>query len=145
MSHRSEHWSARVKRITAEKIEKIAKKLRQLPPVQKKPEYSAEEAIGMLKGEITAMRKRGYSLLQVADALRAEGLEIDTLTLKGTLQPPAEPPSRPQKASSKKVTPIPTKAAVKAKNPTTVRPSRAPKSRRSYGAMFELKPDTEDL
>lgn len=142
-----------MKRITAEKIEKIAKKLRGLPPVQKKPEYSASEAIGMLKGEITAMRKRGYSLLQVADALRTEGLEIDTPTLKGVLQPPPEPEVRATKPASAKGTPKkvappvtarPTKTAAKAKKPTTGRPGRNATSR-SYGAMFELKPDTEDI
>ena len=136
-----------MKRITAEKIEKIAKKLRALPPVQKKPEYSAEEAIGMLKGEITAMRKRGYSLLQVSAALRAEGLEIDALTLKGTLQPPidsAPATKTASKAPAKKVTPLPAKTAAKGKKASPVRPGRASKTR-SYEAMFELKPDTEDI
>jgi len=135
-----------VKRITAEKIEKIAKKLRQMPPVQKKPEYSPEEAISMLKGEISAMRKRGYSMIQIAQALRGEGLEIDTPTLKGYLQPAAEPaPTRAPASTKKKAVPAPTKQpATKSKKLTATRPSRAPKGR-THDAMFELKPDTEDI
>lgn len=140
-----------MKRITADRIERIAKKLRALPPVQKKPEYSAEEAIGLLKSEISAMRKRGYSLMQVADALRAEGLEIDAVTLKGTLQPPVEAVAPATKVASgakgaaKKITALPAKSAAKGKKATTVRPGRAAKARSSYGAMFDLKPDTEDI
>lgn len=134
-------------RITAEKIEKIAKKLRQLPPVQKKPEYSAEEAINLLKTEISAMKKRGYSLIQIAQALRAEGLEVDTPTLKGYLQPATEPaPSRAPKALKKPALPAakpPDKKATKKVTP--LRTTRAPKSTRIRGAMFELKPDTEDI
>lgn len=134
-------------RITAEKIEKIAKKLRQLPPVQKKPEYSAEEAISLLKTEISAMKKRGYSLVQIAQTLRAEGLEIDTPSLKSYLQPAADPvPTRAPKALKKSAPPTAKPSEKKAvKKVTPLRTTRAAKSTRIRGAMFELKPDTEDI
>lgn len=74
-------------KLTTEKIEAIALKLRELPPIEKKKtEVSKQEAVRLLSKEITAMQKRGYTLLQISEALRGEGLNIATPTLKTYLQ-----------------------------------------------------------
>ncbi|AMM18772.1 protein mobC (plasmid) [Burkholderia sp. PAMC 28687] len=74
-------------KITPEKIEAIAAKLRELPPIEKpKPEFSKQEAVKLLSKEIVAMQKRGYTLLQISEALRDEGLSLSTPTLKTYLQ-----------------------------------------------------------
>ncbi|MFM0140457.1 protein mobC [Caballeronia grimmiae] len=74
-------------KLTTEKIEAIALKLRELPPIEKKKaEVSKQEAVKLLSKEIAAMQKRGYTLLQISEALRGEGLNIATPTLKTYLQ-----------------------------------------------------------
>jgi len=90
---------------TIEQIETIAAKLRELPPIEKKKrEVNKQSAIVLLAKEITALQKRGYTLDQIAETLRGEGLEITTPILKNALQrakpkkktdtPP--PPARPK-------------------------------------------------
>jgi methionine synthase II (cobalamin-independent) len=74
-------------KLTTEKIEAIALKLRELPPIEKKKvEVSKQDAVRLLSKEIAAMQKRGYTLLQISEALRGEGLNIATPTLKTYLQ-----------------------------------------------------------
>lgn len=74
-------------KLTPEKIEAIAAKLRELPAIEKKkPEFTKQEAVKLLSKEIVAMQKRGYTLVQISEALRGEGLSIATPTLKTYLQ-----------------------------------------------------------
>jgi methionine synthase II (cobalamin-independent) len=47
---------------------------------------SKQDAVRLLSKEIAAMQKRGYTLLQISEALRGEGLNIATPTLKTYLQ-----------------------------------------------------------
>lgn len=71
---------------TTEQLEQIAAKLQAMPPVEKKKEHSKQESVRILKKEIVSLQKRGYTLEQVAEALRGEGFEISTPTLKSYLQ-----------------------------------------------------------
>jgi methionine synthase II (cobalamin-independent) len=72
---------------TKEQLENIAAKLRDMPPVEKKKqEHSKQEAVKVLAKEIAAMQKRGYTLDQISEALRGEGLAVATPTLKSYLQ-----------------------------------------------------------
>lgn len=72
---------------TLEKLDAIAESLRQMPPIEtKKQELSKQEAIKVLAKEIVSMQKRGYTLEQISGALRGEGLEIATPTLKSYMQ-----------------------------------------------------------
>ncbi len=74
-------------RYTAEQIEAIAGKLRQLPPVEKKKrDFSGQEAIKSLAKDIGVLQRRGYSLEQISESLRGEGMDILTPTLKNYLQ-----------------------------------------------------------
>ena len=72
---------------TTEQLEAIAAKLREMPPVEKKKqEHSKQEAVRVLSKEIAALQKRGYTLDQISETLRGEGLSIATPTLKSYLQ-----------------------------------------------------------
>lgn len=73
--------------ITVEQVERIAEKLRALPPIEnKKRVVSKQESIKMLTGEIAGLRERGYTLEQIAELLTADQLEIGAPTLKSYLQ-----------------------------------------------------------
>lgn len=72
---------------TTEQLEAIAAKLREMPPVEKKKqEHSKQDAVRILSKEIALLQKRGYTLDQISETLRGEGLSIATPTLKSYLQ-----------------------------------------------------------
>ena len=72
---------------TLEMAQKLAEKLRALPPVDaSKQRLNKQEVVKHLAQEIAALQERGYSLDQVAESLRGHGLEITTPTLKSYLQ-----------------------------------------------------------
>lgn len=108
---------------TTEQLEAIALKLRQMPPAEKKKrDFSRQEAVKILAKEITALQRRGYSLEQISESLRGEGLDVATPTLKNYLQrskitkknPPKTPPNAPAGATAQAATekaPSPSKAA----------------------------------
>ena len=118
---------------TTEKIEAIAAKLRELPPVEKKKvEHSKQEAVSILAKEISAMQKRGYTLDQISETLRGEGLAVATPTLKSYLQR-AKPVNKKTGMQSPSDTPPPPAAN------TVKKPVDADK------ATFSPKPDTRDI
>lgn len=72
---------------TTEQIEVIAAKLREMPPADtSQQEYSKQAAIKILSKDIDLLKKRGYTMDQIADTLRHEGIDIATPTLKNYLQ-----------------------------------------------------------
>lgn len=73
--------------ITVEQVERIAEKLRALPPIEnKKRVVSKQESIKMLTSEIAGLRERGYTLEQIAALLTEDELQIGAPTLKSYLQ-----------------------------------------------------------
>ena len=99
---------------TTERLDSIATKLRGMPLIEKKSkEHSKQDAVRLLAKEIASMQKRGYTLDQISETLRGEGLEIATPTLKSYLQrtkikkPVAQdtpsPPADKSKAKSKAI------------------------------------------
>lgn len=111
---------------TTEQLEAIAAKLRQMPAVEKKkPNHSKQDAVRVLSKEIVALQKRGYTLEQISETLRGEGLGIATPTLKSYLQR-----AKPEK-----------KTASRAKAETTVEATRAGPAK----ATFVPKPDSDDI
>ena len=116
---------------TNEQLETIASKLKSMPKVEnKKHEYSKQEAVRVLSKEITEMQKRGYTLNQISEALKGEGLAIASPTLKSYLQR--------SKTTKKKA---PTQASVDTPPP---RPS-IKKSSDISTATFTPKPDSNDI
>jgi len=74
-------------RYTTEQVEQIAQKLRELPAVEKpRKQLSKQEAVRMLAREIASLQRRGYTLEQISEILRGEGLEITSATLRIYLQ-----------------------------------------------------------
>lgn len=91
---------------TQEKIDKIERKLLEMPEVKSKKEHSKQETVKILYKAISEMQKRGYTLEQIAETLSGEGLQITTPTLKSYLQrakPAAQKrQTKKQKESEKK-------------------------------------------
>lgn len=115
---------------TNEQLEAIAAKLRDMPPVEKKKqEHSKQEAVKVLSKEIAALQKRGYTLEQISETLKGEGLSIGTPTLKSYLQRAKPVRKAPVKAPGDTPPPIP---AIK-------KPSDASK------ATFTPKPDSDEI
>jgi methionine synthase II (cobalamin-independent) len=93
---------------TTEQLTTIAAKLRDMPAIEKpKQELSKQAAVAVLAREITSLRKRGYTLVQVAEALRGEGLDIATPTLKNYLQRTKPTPKNAAKSPAKKTADTP--------------------------------------
>ena len=114
---------------TTEQLEAIATKLRDMPQVEKKKqEYSKQEAVKVLAKEIAAMQKRGYSLDQISETLRGEGLAVATPTLKSYLQR--------AKPNNKKTT---VQTAGDTPKPVTIKAENTSK------ATFIPKADTSDI
>ena len=91
----------RVQKITLKAVEAIAEKLKTLP--EQKPEerqIGKQEAIAVLKNEIEAVRRRGYSFEQIAEYLKGGGLDIGSAALKSYLAR-AKAPSKANKVASK--------------------------------------------
>ena len=72
---------------TLETADRIAEKLRAIPA--KDPSQRRLDKQGMVRhlaAEIVALQERGYTLEEVAESLRGQGLDITTPTLKNYLQ-----------------------------------------------------------
>lgn len=131
---------------TNEKIEAIVAKLKTMPVIEKKKqEHNKQDAIKLLSKEIATLQKRGYTLDQIAETLRGEGLDITTPTLKSYLQrikagknkeqkePKNEPKKDTQKEQQNRITPEDKKQA------DTYKPDKSSK------ASFTPKPDSDDI
>ena len=123
-------------KFTTEQIEAVRSKLRDLPTIEKtRKEHNKAETVRMLSKEITALQKRGYSLEQIADYIKGEGLDIGTLTLRSYLQRTKASAAPKPKAQAEKDTPPP----LPPETQKTPRPD-VDKSR----AYFTPRPDTDD-
>ncbi|MBD3816325.1 MAG: protein mobC [Halothiobacillus sp.] len=115
---------------TTEQLEAIAAKLREMPPVEKKKQaHSKQEAVRILSKEIMALQRRGYTLDQISETLRGEGLSIATPTLKSYLQ-------RAKQAK---------KAPAQAPGDTPPPPAAVKKPADKSKAAFTPKPDSDDI
>jgi hypothetical protein len=109
---------------SAEQLGDIAAKLRQLPPVTDSKTLTKRDAVAVLAEEILALKDRGYTLDQIAEALGNSGLQISTPTLKNYLN----------RTKAKR-----SKGARKRRR--TARPATTGPS----AATFEATPDTRDI
>lgn len=72
---------------TVAQVEEIASKLRTLPTIEPPPkDLTKSDVVKMLAKEIKSLQKRGYSLEQISNSLKGEGLDISTPTLKSYMQ-----------------------------------------------------------
>ena len=71
---------------TKSQIDEFARKLKELPAVEKLTLKNKVEAVKALKPEILEMQKKGYTVEKISEALTSFGLEITTPTLKSYIQ-----------------------------------------------------------
>jgi len=100
-----------------------------MPPIKRNNKsHSKQEAVKILSKEIMQLRERGYSLDQIAEALKGEGLIISTTTLKNYLQRAKSANSKTKKSSVKK----PAEGEIK-------------KPASSIKGTFSPRPDTDEI
>ena len=69
--------------LTRARITQIAEKLRKMPPAPPaEVNVTKQEAVRLLDKVIAGQQRKGYSLKQIVDSLRGEGLDLSILTLK---------------------------------------------------------------
>jgi len=124
-----------------EKLEAIAAKLKTMPVIEKKKqEHSKQDAVKMLAKEIAALQKRGYTLDQIAETLRGEGMDITTPTLKSYLQRIKAGKNKGQKEPKKE-----TQKEQSMMTPENKKPADTDKSKPSAKVSFTPKPDSDDI
>lgn len=72
-------------KFSKEELAAVATKLRDLPGKKDAKKHSKRAAIALLSREIEELKRRGYSIEQIAEALNGSGLPISTPTLKNYL------------------------------------------------------------
>jgi hypothetical protein len=72
-------------KFSKEELAGVATRLRDLPAKEMAKKHSKQDAVLLLSREIADLKKRGYTLEQIAGALSVSGLPISTPTLKNYL------------------------------------------------------------
>jgi len=104
--------NAMARAVEPERIEAAKSRLRALPEKPKAPKaLSIAEAIRQIKNEVRAALKRGYTFDEIAQALKEDGIDVGTPTLKSYVS-----------RSNKKRPPAKTAPNVVAKTMTTNEP-----------------------
>jgi len=125
-----------------EKLGAIAAKLKTMPVIEKKKqEHSKQDAVKVLAKEIAALQKRGYTLDQIAETLRGEGLDITTPTLKSYLQRIKAAKNKGQKEPKKETQ----KEQKNRMTPENKKPEDTDKSEPSAKVSLTPKPDSDDI
>lgn len=114
-------------KFSKEELSAVAGKLRELPGKDDARKHSKRAAIAMLSREIAELKRRGYTLEQVAEALSGSGLPISTPTLKNYLHRQGRTAERSKGSRTGSTRRAPGKQAV---NPA---------------ASFRLTPDSDDI
>lgn len=128
------------------RVKAVAEKFRSLPPApeDENREINKQETVRMLKAEIEGLVARGYSLDQVAELLRNEGLDFATPALRTYL-------TRIRKAKSAKKGRKETDAGepqnTEATSELIQKPQTTVRGKKSNPAKatFAVKPDTQDI
>jgi len=106
-------------RLTRAQIAAIAEKARLMPPAPPaEVNVTKQEAVRLLAAEIAGLQRKGYTLEQIAESFRGDGLDLSTPTLKSYL-------SRAKAAKGRrKGAPAPFQVSARAAEPLT--PKAAP-------------------
>ena len=94
-------------RFSKEDVAAVAGRLRELPGKENARRHTKRAAIALLAREIAELKRRGYTLDQVAEALSGSGLPISTPTLKNYLHRSRQRTQKPSgsKAVNSRVAP----------------------------------------
>jgi len=112
--------------LTRARIAEIAEKLRKMPPAPPaEVNVTNQEAVRLLEREIAGMQRKGYSLEQIVESLRGEGLDLSTPTLKSyrsrakAAKGRGRRPSSALRAAEPMAAPLTPKAATASTRPET--------------------------
>ena len=72
-------------KFSKDEVASVAGRLKELPGKEDARKHTKRAAIAMLAREIAELKRRGYTLEQIAEALSGSGLPISTPTLKNYL------------------------------------------------------------
>ena len=109
--------------------------MKDLPTIEKKKqELGKSDVVKMLAKEIAALRKRGYTLEQISEYLKGEGLDIGTSSLKSYLQRTKQASTTKPKVQAQKETP-----PAAQQTPQTSKITDTPKG------SFSPRPDSDDI
>lgn len=131
--------------MTQKDINDLADKLKAAPdlPVEKR-QLTKKEAVASLKPAIDDLRKRGYTLEQVAALLRANGLEITFGSLRQYLADRQGGTSRRKKRATPTPPSTPEPGHVSSKQPEKSGHEKKATEKKP-SASFEVRPDTENI
>ena len=73
-------------RVTRDVVERVGTMLRDLPPKAEANALHAREAVAELKADILQARANGYSLAEIIEHMRANGLAASESTLKAGIR-----------------------------------------------------------
>lgn len=108
--------------LTRAQIAEIARKAKLMPPAPPaEVNVTKQEAVRLLAAEIAGLQRKGYTLEQIAESFRGDGLDLSTPTLKSYL-------SR-AKAAKVRRTGAPTTSQVAARVAAPLPPKAAPAAR----------------
>lgn len=102
-------------KFTAEQVESVAEKLRNMPAVDNKkktPDLNKQDVIKTLSKDIRAMQKRGYTLEMIANILKGENISVSVPTLRNYLQTSRSRSSVTPRRSRRTAVAIPEEAQV---------------------------------
>ena len=120
---------------TTEQIEAVRSKMKDLPPIEKKKqELGKSDVVKMLAKEIAVLRKRGYTVENISEYLKGEGLDIGTPSLKSYLQRAKAAAAPKPKVQAQKDTP-----------PALSQAPPAPKNAETPKGSFSPRPDSDDI
>jgi len=96
--------------LTRAQVALMSEKARRTPPAPPaEANVTKQEAVRLLAPDIAGLRRKGYTMAQIADSFRGDGLDLSTPTLKSYLSRAKAQRSRRRDAPKK--APVPTKAA----------------------------------
>lgn len=121
--------------ITRSRLDEIAEKLKSLPALpQAERQHTNKEAVQMLKPVIQSMKKKGYSLEQIASYLRTEDVKITATTLRSYL-------TSKKRISGERTAPSVKTTSTTDENSIVIQTQPAQSTTGSY----QVRPDTTDL
>jgi methionine synthase II (cobalamin-independent) len=130
---------------TKTQVDSISEKLKKMPEISVEKTFCRRDVVKVLAKEIIELKKRGYTIEQIAETLRGEGFDIATPTLKNYL--------RPKKRKQKEHTSQTPKTTQKHHDGNTQEKSKSPSSNASEHTStdekskgtFIPKADTENI
>jgi hypothetical protein len=125
-------------RLTRAQIVQIAERARRMPPAPAaEVNVTKQEAVRVLAPEIEGLKRKGYTMAQIAESFSGEGLELSTATLKSYLS--RAQASKKLRRRPPQVPEVPTEAAPPAKTAEAPPPTTKEVPAKSGKGAFLLK------